>query len=128
MKYYSAIFIFFVALTFVFGQRKALPVKKFDIDLMLIDYCEIAQIKGNNKFSKFKRLNKSQVEKFVANWNDKSKTIVPCQQTYQYMLSLYYKDLTRKDYYFHNNIISDNKVYCIDSRNPGFADALFKGK
>lgn len=101
--------------------------KKLEIDALIIDYIEINQIKTGKKVSKPKRLNKIQTQNFVKNWNNKNKTI-DCPAKFTYIVSVYFKDLTKKDYFLQNSIISDSKVYCIDTGIAGLAEAFWKAK
>ncbi|NOT37489.1 MAG: hypothetical protein HOP11_08935 [Saprospiraceae bacterium] len=101
--------------------------KKQNIDVQIIDYVEIIQIKPNNKLSKPKRLSKPQIQNFSKNWNSNT-PIIKCPANYNYRVSVYYKDLTKKEYFLINSIISDSKLYCYDTGNSGLSDLIWKNK
>lgn len=127
MKVLLSIVFAISCLTFVQAQNNKQKVKKLEIDPIIIDYVEIVQIKSNKKLSKPKRINKTLIQKFVSSWNAEH-PIIPCSKDYSYILSIYYKDLTKKEYFLNKSIVSDNKSYCIDIGNQLIGDQIYKAK
>ncbi len=122
---FVVISICFITMGYAQGNRQI--AKKLEIDPILIDYVELIQIKANKKLSKPKRINKGLIQKFVKSWNAEH-PIIPCTKEYSFVLAIYYKDLTKKDYFINKSTVSDNKSYCIDIGSKTLVDEIWKNK
>ncbi|MEP7194948.1 MAG: hypothetical protein ABI851_00400 [Saprospiraceae bacterium] len=109
------------------AQTHKSSYKKQELDYLTVSYIEITPLRNKKANTKAKKLSKIQTQEFIKTWN---KTIAetPCGTNFTYVVSVYFQDYSKKEFFLEKSKLSDNKTNCLDTKDSNYADKLFKGK
>ncbi len=113
--------------TTLFCQTVKGEISKIKIDPALYDYAEISPYKTLKKSIRPKRLSKNMGLEFVKNWNS-SNVKAKCAEKYQYKISIYFVDYTRRTFNISNSTVNEEGNMCIAISDAGLANKLWKSK